>query len=86
MSKNFNNDILSARAGVLALAYSGAAAGLAGLIERLRERREKRRVIEQLSALSDRELDDIGLSRGDVQEINNLRDMNPLSLLVRRPQ
>lgn len=86
MNKTFNNDILSARAGVLAFAYQGAANGLSGLFSRIRARREQRRVTEQLSALSDRELDDIGLTRGDVQDIGSFADMNPLSLLVRRPQ
>lgn len=86
MSKNINNDILGARASVLAFAFQGASTGLSGLLDRMRARREQRRVTEQLSALSDRELDDIGLTRGDVQDMGGMSDMNPLSLLARRPQ
>lgn len=63
--------------GVFGLAIPSEAAGLrdhaTGLLGRLRARLEEharyRRTRDELSALSDRELDDIGLARGDIEQV-----------------
>lgn len=60
------NEALRGRAGVMAVAFSAAAVGLSRLHERASRRREQRRVVAELSRLSDRELLDIGLSRADL--------------------
>lgn len=39
------------------------------LVTRLKEQRRYRRTINELSALTDRELDDIGLTRGDIENV-----------------
>ena len=39
------------------------------LVTWLREQRRYRRTVNELSALSDRELDDIGLRRADIEDV-----------------
>lgn len=51
----------------------GALAALRGLVARIRERIEEerryRQTLRELSSLSDRELDDIGIGRGQIREV-----------------
>lgn len=64
MSKNMN--ILSSRAGVLESVANGVTDGIVQLFASARRKRDEARLADQLGRLSDRELLDIGLTRGDV--------------------
>ncbi len=64
MSKNMN--ILNSRAGVLEIVANGVTDGIVQLFASARRKRDAARLADQLGRLSDRELLDIGLTRGDV--------------------
>ncbi len=69
MNMHKNNSLITNRAGVMVAALGGLTEGLMNLTANWGERAERRRVADQLSALSDRELADIGLSRGDIPSV-----------------
>jgi uncharacterized protein YjiS (DUF1127 family) len=66
MSMHNDNEFTGTRAGVMATALTGVSTGLFSLASGWSERAERRRVTDQLNALTDRELTDIGLTRGDI--------------------
>ena len=54
---------------------------LKGLLDALRERREREEARSALCALSDRALQDIGISRGDIDYVASNRSVDPRSIL-----
>lgn len=53
------------------IGFPGIAAWFKKLAEKLEHRRQVRSTIKQLNRLTDRELHDIGISRGDIYAIAN---------------
>ena len=60
------NQLIAGRAGAMAFVVQGLAERADRVLTGYRVRRDRARVESELSALSDRELLDIGLNRGDV--------------------
>ncbi len=83
MSNNLN--LLTTRAGVMAAAVNGISAGIWSLASSLSERADRRKLADQLSALSDRELEDIGLTRGDIPTVSFWGDAGAFEVTPRRP-
>ena len=59
---------------------------LKGFRDALRERREREEARAALCALSDRALQDIGISRGDIDYVASNRSVDPRHILSRRDE
>ena len=59
---------------------------LKGFLDALRERREREEARAALCALSDQALQDIGISRGEIDYVASNRSVDPRSILSRRDE
>ena len=66
----YYNETVARDAGLLARALSGIAGWLSHAAREMQRRRMVRITYAELSALSDRELDDMGLSRADLRRVS----------------
>lgn len=78
-------EMMGLRAGVLSYVFEGLGERVSKRLDALRERREQRRVADELSMLSDRELADIGVTRGDLHCGSAFGGYEAVALLARRP-
>ena len=76
--------LLRSRAGAMTQFAETFAGGISAIAGYLAAQVERRRVYHELSSLSDRDLADIGISRGDVPRIAGFAGMPALTLLSRR--
>ena len=76
--------LMRSRAGVMTQFAEVISSGLSDVGHFFAARAERRRVEAELSNLSDRDLSDIGINRGDIPHIAGFGNMPALTLMARR--
>ena len=79
-----NHAIMKSRAGAMSFVAEGFSNRFSAIRAQLSARAERRRVYAELSAMSDRDLADIGVNRGEVPRIAGFTDFPALALIARR--
>jgi len=84
MSMNTLNTTFKNQSGVMTHLAGGLAGGFAAVMANLAARVERRRVYSELSAMSDRDLADIGIGRADIGRVAGYSEFPALALGARR--
>ena len=75
---------MNSRAGAMTFVAAGFSDRFIAITGYLAARAERRRVFAELNNLSDRDLEDIGVTRADVPRIAGYTDVSALSVFARR--